>query len=128
MLSRALRFRKSRPELFARGRYVPLRVRGRMAEHAVAFARLSRGDWAVAVVPRLTVRLAGASIGSDPSWPLGRATWGSTAVVLPPRAPLRWRDALSDGAVVTRSRDGERALRLADVFSDLPVSILAPDT
>ncbi len=129
VLSRALRFRRRQPGLFACGRYVPLRVRGRQAEHAVAFARRSRADWAVAVVPRLTVRLTGASVGSDPSWPVGRAIWGSTAVVLPSGAPTRWRDALTGGAVAApaRARDGERVLRLADLLSQLPVSVLSPE-
>jgi (1->4)-alpha-D-glucan 1-alpha-D-glucosylmutase len=126
VLSRALRFRGSLPDLFVRGRYVPLRVRGSKAEHVVAFARRFRADWAVVVVPRLTARLMGRRAGSDPGWPPERGTWGSTRVILPPRAPRRWRDALTFGIVTGRGRDGETTLLLADVLDGLPVSILAP--
>jgi (1->4)-alpha-D-glucan 1-alpha-D-glucosylmutase len=65
VVSRALRLRRSRPELFAR--YVPLPVVGEAADHLVA---VDRGG-AIALATRLPLGLE------------ARGGWGDTAVLLP---------------------------------------------
>src|SRR5262249_54858517 len=60
--SRALAFRRAHRALFEDGQYVPLEARGDRARHAVAFARRSGGEAAIALAARffLTLRLEAA--------------------------------------------------------------------
>ncbi len=53
VIHRALAYRRSQPELFARGSYQPLEVSGALADHVVAFTRSHRDVQCVVVVPRL---------------------------------------------------------------------------
>jgi (1->4)-alpha-D-glucan 1-alpha-D-glucosylmutase len=125
VLSRSLRLRDANRDLFRAGRYLPIEADGRHRGHVVAFARRRRDRWAIAAVPRLAASVIGASGG--PPWPVGSASWGRTALVLPPGAPQRWRDAFSGSIVRVRTRDGAPVLRLQDLFATLPVTLLEPD-
>ncbi|HVM39593.1 MAG TPA: malto-oligosyltrehalose synthase, partial [Acidimicrobiia bacterium] len=114
VLSRAMRARRERPEIFVTGRYSPLRASGRRSDHVVAFARAaSDGATAVTVVPRLVARWTGPG-----RLPVGR-WWATTAVELPEDGPTEWVDALTGRRV--RSVDGRIAL--ADLLRNLPVAI-----
>jgi malto-oligosyltrehalose synthase len=115
VLQRALRARAARPALFAAGDYVPLEARGSGAEHVVAFARRRGREWAVAVVPRLVLGLAGPS-----AMPTGESVWQDTEVSLPIGSSRSGRDALTDSAVA--APDG--LLRLADLLEVLPVAVV----
>jgi len=99
LVSRALRLRAERPDLFARGSYEPLPVTGGRAAHGVAFCR---GGGAVTVIPRLTVALAG--------------DWGDTAVALPAG---RWVDRFTGCA-----HEGGPA-PMAGLLARFPVALLA---
>jgi (1->4)-alpha-D-glucan 1-alpha-D-glucosylmutase len=99
VLSRALDLRRRRPELFAAAaEYAPLLARGERAEHVVAFLR---GGGAIAVVPRLVLRLGG--------------DWRDTALDLPPG---RWRNLLAGAPV------GGGAVALRDLLAGFPVALL----
>jgi (1->4)-alpha-D-glucan 1-alpha-D-glucosylmutase len=99
-----------RPELFARGAYIPLPVAGESASRLLAFARCRDSDWAVVIVPRL---------GG------GRAEWGDTAVQLLQRAPTAWRSIfVSPGAEPIIAADDQ--LSAADVLHGFPVALLEP--
>ncbi|HZY64104.1 MAG TPA: malto-oligosyltrehalose synthase [Edaphobacter sp.] len=95
----ALQLRRERPELFgAQAAYAPLGVEGPKAENVVAYLR---GDSLAVIVPRLTLRLAGA--------------WRDTAVTLPVG---RWVNRLTGVEV-----EGGRVI-LRNLFSDFPVALL----
>ncbi len=98
VVTTALRVRRSRPETFLRGGYVPVLADGEAGEHVVAFRR---GDDVLVAVTRWTVRLA-------------EKGWGNTVVPLPEGT---WTDALN-GAVASG------ATSAAQLFSDLPVVLL----
>lgn len=98
VVTTALRVRRSRPETFLRGAYVPVLADGEAGEHVVAFRR---GDDVLVAVTRWTVRLA-------------EKGWGNTVLPLPEGT---WTDALS-GAVASG------ATSAAQLFSDLPVVLL----
>lgn len=100
VVSRALRLRRDRPELFSR--YVPLPALGESAQHVLA---VDRGG-AVAVATRLPFGLA-ASGG-----------WRSTALLLP-SGP--WREQLTG----RRVEGGETPV--AALLADYPVALLAPE-
>lgn len=101
VVSRTLRLRRNRPELFEG--YVPLDATGPAAEHVVGFRRGAGG--AVVLATRLPVGLE------------RRGGWGDTAVVLP------WptKDAFT-GAEHEPGR-----VQLADALAALPVALLVPE-
>ncbi|HVL90889.1 MAG TPA: malto-oligosyltrehalose synthase [Actinomycetota bacterium] len=115
VIARALRVRRDDPDLFARGRWVPLVADGLRAGQAVAVAREHEGRWAVAIAPRFLAAVTGARLP-------GRATWRDTAVTLPRGAPRRWRDALSGRTAET---PGGR-LALDRTLAALPLALLRP--
>ncbi len=74
-----LHYRRFHPELFRRGRYVPISVSGQCARHVCAFARVFGRKRTIAVVPRLVVEI---TRGLD-IWPLGEEVWRDTRLLLP---------------------------------------------
>ncbi len=98
VVTTALRVRRSRPETFLHGAYVPVLADDESSDHVVAFRR---GDDVLVAVTRWTVRLA-------------EKGWGNTVLPLPEGT---WTDALN-GAVASG------ATSAAQLFSDLPVVLL----
>jgi len=99
VVHRALRLRGELPEAFAPGAsYQPLRARGERADHVVAFLR---GERALTVVPRLSLRLAG--------------EWRDTTLELPRG---EWRDVLGGAS----HRRGET--RMDALLGRFPVALL----
>jgi (1->4)-alpha-D-glucan 1-alpha-D-glucosylmutase len=98
LVSRALRLRSRRPDLFARAAYAPLQACGSRARHALAFCR---GGGAVTIVPRLVLGLGG--------------DWQDTAVELPSG---RWRD------VFTGAEAQGGAVPLRELLAAFPVALL----
>jgi (1->4)-alpha-D-glucan 1-alpha-D-glucosylmutase len=98
---------------------VPVEVRGRHSGHVFAFARRHRGRWCVVVVPRLTARLI-----TRVRAPLGRSSWGATALVLPKGAPSRWQNLFTGKTLDPGGRAG--IIYLHRVFEDFPVALLEP--
>jgi (1->4)-alpha-D-glucan 1-alpha-D-glucosylmutase len=98
-IHRALELRRERPEVFgAEGAYVPLVVEGTKSEHVIAYLR---GDAVATVVPRLTMKMAGA--------------WRRTMVILPKG---RWCNRLTNDAV-----DGGR-VAVEELLKKFPVALL----
>jgi (1->4)-alpha-D-glucan 1-alpha-D-glucosylmutase len=98
VVTTALRLRRSRPDTFLRGAYVPVLADGDASDHIVAFRR---GDDVVVAVTRWTVRLS-------------EAGWGNTVLPLPDGS---WTDTLS-GAMASGPTSA------AELFADLPVVLL----
>ncbi|WP_412530015.1 malto-oligosyltrehalose synthase [Burkholderia lata] len=118
LVERMLALRARWPVTFANGAYVPLRVRGPLGRHAVAFARCS--DEATVMV--VATRLAGRLLGEAPELPrVEPAQWGETAVVLPRDIDGPWTDGLN-------ARDAldvpGRMLPLDRCLAALPVAVL----
>jgi (1->4)-alpha-D-glucan 1-alpha-D-glucosylmutase len=96
---KALQLRRGRPECFgAEAAYTPLDVEGSKQDHVIAYLR---GDGVVTVVPRLTVKVAGA--------------WKDTSVRLPDG---RWRNCLTGAA----TEGGIVPMRT--LLKDFPVALL----
>jgi maltooligosyltrehalose synthase len=113
VLHRLLHLRARLPDVFERGSYRRLEVRGAKAEHVVAFTRRSGRRAVVVVVPRWPTRLA-----AHGRAPVGSHVWGDCELVV--GAETSGRDTLT-GAVVTAEN---RRLRVGDVLSVLPVAVL----
>jgi (1->4)-alpha-D-glucan 1-alpha-D-glucosylmutase len=111
-----LRARRALPELFTEGEYIPLTVNGPQAEHLVAIARRRGAACAIALAPRLTVKLCG--FGGPP--PLG-PLWEGAMLELPPDWPV---------AAMTNVYSGEKIelagglQNIARLLADFPVALL----
>jgi (1->4)-alpha-D-glucan 1-alpha-D-glucosylmutase len=117
VIARALAFRRRAPGLFAGGTYLPLRTEGKMAEHALAFARIHEGRAAVAIATRLAARL-----DDVPLVPVAaRAAWQGTAIVLPRNLLGRRLHDVMGGPGNTGASG---RLLLADLLARLPVALL----
>jgi (1->4)-alpha-D-glucan 1-alpha-D-glucosylmutase len=101
VVTTALRLRRSRPDSFLHGEYIPVLADGQASDHVVAFRR---GDDILVAVTRWTVRLA-------------EAGWGNTVVPLPDGS---WTDTLT-GAMASGPTSA------AELFADLPVVLLERD-
>ena len=82
--------RKSDPELFQYGEYIPLRTAGRYESNIFGFARRNKEKWIMCILPLHTAGL-----------PSGRATehstsikWDNTRVIMPEGAPRDWHNIL----------------------------------
>jgi len=82
----------------------------------VAFARHARKRWAIVVVQRLVIAVAGPG-----EWPIGNA-WDDTELLLPAGAPEQFSDALTGS---WRSPElAEGAIPVRDALSTLPVALM----
>ena len=99
----ALMLRRAHPEWFGiDAAYVPLEVAGPSADHVIAYVR---GTAVVTVVPRHSMRLAGA--------------WGGTTVRL---SPGMWSNLLTGECIEIRA--GDCACNVEDLLRDFPVALL----
>jgi (1->4)-alpha-D-glucan 1-alpha-D-glucosylmutase len=98
VVTTALRLRRSRPDSFLHGDYLPVLATGEANEHVVAF---NRGDDILVAVTRWTVRLK-------------ETGWGNTMVPLPEGS---WTDTLT-GALASGPTPA------AELFAVLPVILL----
>jgi (1->4)-alpha-D-glucan 1-alpha-D-glucosylmutase len=118
VLSRALRLRRDRPDLFARGGYLPVDVVGPKAGHVFCFARLHGDESVLVVVPRLVATLLPDTNGS----PVGPEVWAHTGLRLPDElANFRWSNVLT--AEVHEPAPDHR-LPLARLLGSFPVALL----
>ncbi len=106
--------RAARPGLYAAGRYLPLRAKGPMADHVVAFARTAGAAALVVAVPRAVAgRLA-----PDAAPRLGEV-FADTVLDLPEELPRqRWRSLLDAG-------EQPAPIDLAAAFSSWPLAVFA---
>jgi (1->4)-alpha-D-glucan 1-alpha-D-glucosylmutase len=101
VVTTALRLRRSRPDSFLHGEYLPVLASGQASDHVVAFRR---GNDILVAVARWTVRLQ-------------ETGWGNTVLPLPDGS---WTDTLT-GAMASGPTSA------AELFADLPVVLLERD-
>lgn len=79
LVRRTLGLRKSAPNLFAEGDYLPVAIEGAASESIVAFARRAQDDWLLVVVPRLvaSAKFEEATLAFRPE------AWRDTSIALP---------------------------------------------
>jgi (1->4)-alpha-D-glucan 1-alpha-D-glucosylmutase len=117
-----LTHRKGNPELYLKGEYRKLAVRGEHRRHVMALERRWEGKSVLAVVPRLVSRMMGPEASRSP---LGPETWGDARLILPREThPRRWRDLMTDRVIEARVHEGRQVLDLGSIFRDLPLAML----
>ena len=112
LTSKMLSFRRDNGVLMTSHGYERLEVRGSRSDAVFAFRRHAADRELVVLVPRLTRQLGEPPVG---------AAWGDTHVVLPKESAPAWSELIHGQAHMAT----EDTLRMAEVFSVLPVAALA---
>ncbi|MFI5355373.1 MAG: malto-oligosyltrehalose synthase, partial [Desulfobaccales bacterium] len=115
-----LKLRRTYPEIFRQGAYLPLAVQGQRQNQVLALARRQDHDWILAVAGRFFTTLTPA--GQPPT---GREVWGDTEVILPPEAPVAWEDIFTGRVCEAREAATLKHLPLQKVLQHLPVAFLS---
>lgn len=116
LIARTLKARRDDPELFTKGRYLPLKVSGAQADRLVAFAREWEGRWLVVLAARLAYPLLDGA--NQPS--IAPEKWGDTQVELPEALDGVSLAGLFARSAVTPTRV---SLGVAQALDSLPMAI-----
>ena len=115
-----LKLRRTYPELFRQGAYLPLTVRGPRQKQVLALARRQENNWVLAVAGRFFTTMTPA--GQPPT---GREVWGDTEIILPPEAPVAWEDIFTGKVSEAGEAAALKHLPLQKVLQHLPVAFLS---
>ncbi len=107
-----MHLRRKEPEVFERGEYHPLTVKGVYKNQVIAFARRYKAVWYITIVP---LALPQISTVANPS----AIDWKDTAIELPAYIPQKINNVLTQKTLAT-----EGSLRLNDVLTKLPFALL----
>jgi (1->4)-alpha-D-glucan 1-alpha-D-glucosylmutase len=114
---RLLCLRRERPGLFIGASYTPLRS---TSAQVCAFARAADGQTLLVAAPIQVATLTRGALVP----PIGPDIWRDDRLSVPAG---RYRDLFTGRRLASEEHDGRPSLRLADVFSDLPVAALLSD-
>jgi (1->4)-alpha-D-glucan 1-alpha-D-glucosylmutase len=116
----ALRLRRSMPDVFLSGDYVPLRADA-VDGHVIAFARSLEKQLVIAMAPRFLAT----KFGGKPRSPVGLEAWETTRVVLPREMAQRtFVNVLTGESVRPLAYRGSVWLLAGDVFTTWPIALL----
>jgi (1->4)-alpha-D-glucan 1-alpha-D-glucosylmutase len=117
-----LRLRRTLPNLFLDGRYVPLRTESTVKADVLAFARI-HGEEAVLVAgPRLCAPL----FGHEATLPLGGAAWKTSRVMLPEELAGRTFRHEITGTEIRPTVGGSQAwIFVGQLFEHVPVALVS---
>ncbi|MBS7601518.1 malto-oligosyltrehalose synthase [Pseudomonas sp. RC2C2] len=115
LINQVLEWRQQYPQLFLRGRYLPVEVRGRHAERVLAFARVSADEHAIVVVPRLAWGL----LAQSPIPLIPAQNWDDTRLIL----PFALSPANCSGLFATGAVSASQELWLSTALKEFPVNL-----
>ena len=118
---KGLDFRRSQRVLFEEGNYIPIDTSDGSTDHICAFARQKGEAWALVAVPRMVTKLVTAERP-----PLGKETWGFSALVLPEDTPESWLNILTGEELKVILSEQRKLLPLASVLQSFPLALLTP--
>ena len=107
--------RKVAAELFAKGSYLPLQVKGAYQDYVMAYARHYQNKWYITVTP-----LHLAELCQEQGKSLPNLKWKNTRIILPPQAPAAWSNLLSG----EEGKLTESSIRVKELFKQLPLALL----
>lgn len=116
VIRHTLQLRARESELFSRGDYLPLELRGPLSEHVIGFARRLHNRAAIVIATHLPSRL----LGKDGLPVVPQETWQDTVALFPAGANSTWRDIYTGRSV----RVVAGMLAIGDALALLPVSVL----
>lgn len=123
-----LRYRRSAADLFTDGKYIPLEVTGKAADHVIAFARELNGQLAIIVVPHLVATLLDMDNADNfkhivfENQLVKQDLWGDTTI----RLPQHFASDRFVNLFTSEKLDAEdKQLLVAKLFNYIPVCVLA---
>lgn len=111
--------RKSSPDLFLYGDYIPVKTGGRFGKNIAGFIRKHKDRWLLCIFPLHSGNLSSKK-GSEY---FSSIQWRDTHIILPDGAPFVWEDIFT-GAVF----DEEGKLSVSAIFKSLPVAVFKSRT
>ncbi|SDE96119.1 4-alpha-glucanotransferase/malto-oligosyltrehalose synthase,TIGR02401 [Mucilaginibacter pineti] len=102
------------PELFSKGVYIPLQVKGKYRNNVVAFARRYHRDWLLIAAPLHLAKL------TDQTFP--GFDWEDTTILLPEDAPVQWTNLLNGEKSIINPR-----AEVSAIFKEYPFCVLKAD-
>ena len=111
--------RQQQPDIFQKGVYLPLSVRGAKSERAVAFARKHGNTIGIVVAPRLISGL----LNDVDLAPTGAQIWEDTQLQLPRQAIGKQLKNVFKG----ETADSEAEILVSKVLAEFPVAIWLND-
>lgn len=114
LIARSLAARNANLELFQQGSYIPLDVLGEHQDRIVAFARHTRQQTAIAIVPRFLTHLVEPGI-----LPLGEKIWEDTRIIIPQGLRSAWKDAITDAEIPESD-----TIYIGQALAHFPVALL----
>lgn len=115
LTQKLMKERAANDDIFSKGEYIPLKVKGKYKDHIFAFARSFRGSWYVIVVP-----LHIAQICKEQDETPMNINWKSTRIILPTSVPDKWSHLLISGL----EGKAEHELPVKEIFGKLPFALL----
>ncbi|RFZ94106.1 malto-oligosyltrehalose synthase [Mucilaginibacter conchicola] len=113
LLSKLLKFRAS-TDIFSKGEYLSLQVKGKHADKVIAFARVYNGEWAVTIAPLSLTGVAKNGLEKYTS-----EDWADTEVILPAEAPASAADIITGKQYIINKK-----LKLKNLLADVPFIVL----
>lgn len=113
-IARALAARNANLELFQYGSYIPLDVVGEHQERIVAFARHTRQQTAIAIVPRFLTSLI-----EPGTFPLGEEIWLDTRIIIPQGLRSAWTNAMTEETLLESD-----TIQVGQALEHFPVALL----
>jgi (1->4)-alpha-D-glucan 1-alpha-D-glucosylmutase len=114
LVFKVLSARHQRAELFAKGDYQPLAVRGKYSDHIVGFVRGWRDQRAATIAPRFLTSL----INTD-ELPVGTDVWKDTEIRWPGPLKGQWQNAITGQTIRIA-----KAPPVGELLTQFPVSLL----
>lgn len=101
-----LQERKANSQLFAEGKFKPLKIKGKYADNVFAFVRYHKPTWYITVVP---LNLTGISI----------TDWEDTRIIIPEDAPEKF-----ENLVLKTNGKHQQEILVKDLFTTIPFAFL----
>jgi (1->4)-alpha-D-glucan 1-alpha-D-glucosylmutase len=114
LIAALLGLRKTKPQVFSEGEYLPLEVRGSRADRVVAFLRVTNAEAVLVTVPLRCARACSTSPHVQPTF------WGNTEVVLSAQMESRRWTHLFDESFC----ESGAALSVRTLFARFPIAVL----
>ncbi|NCD69902.1 malto-oligosyltrehalose synthase [Mucilaginibacter agri] len=107
--------RKTYADLFSKGEYLPLKVKGVYKDNVLAFARRYQNQWLIVAAPLYT-----AGICKAQQKDITGLDWRDTRIVLPDEAPAKWQHQWLN----LKGKIEQDGVLLAEIFGEMPFAIL----
>ncbi|MCJ8210941.1 malto-oligosyltrehalose synthase [Mucilaginibacter sp. RS28] len=109
------KLRSEERELFTKGNYIPLKVKGAYQDNVIAFARRYQKKWLIVATGLYT-----AAICKEQNRDITEIDWKNTRLIIPEEAPESFKNTLTS----VEEKVNPEGVLLSQIFGALPMAIL----